>query len=256
MTKIIDLSVTIRNGSFDPAQATIVYKSHEEVGLARAKELGVSPQDFPNPNEHMANEVVTLSPHSGTHLDGSYHYGPTSEGRPATTVDEIPLEWCFGDGVVLDFGSKEPGEVIDVPDLEAELERIGYSLKPLDIVLIRTGNDRFFETRPDFVALQPGLTVEAVEWMLDRGIKVLGIDAFTIDRPIPTMSRELQAGQKEKFFPVHYLGRRREYFHAEKLTNLDKIPRPFGFKVALFPVKIHRASAGWCRAVAILDDED
>jgi kynurenine formamidase len=40
--------------------------------------------------------------------------------------------------------------------------------------------------------------------------------------------------------------------HVEKLYNLKKLPRPFGFKVALFPVKLENCTAGWVRAVAIL----
>jgi len=50
----------------------------------------------------------------------------------------------------------------------------------------------------------------------------------------------------------HYLGKEREYCHIERLANLDKIPAPFGFKVAAFPIKIEGASAGWFRVVAIL----
>lgn len=40
----------------------------------------------------------------------------------------------------------------------------------------------------------------------------------------------------------------------EKLANLDKLP-PYGFQVIALPVKIKHASAGWCRAVAILDED-
>jgi kynurenine formamidase len=39
----------------------------------------------------------------------------------------------------------------------------------------------------------------------------------------------------------------------EKLSNLDALPSS-GFKVACFPVKIHKASAGWTRAVAIIEN--
>jgi hypothetical protein len=49
------------------------------------------------------------------------------------------------------------------------------------------------------------------------------------------------------------VGRKKEYCHIEKMANLDKVPKPFGFKVACFPVKISKAGAGWCRAVAILE---
>ncbi len=51
-----------------------------------------------------AIEMISLTTHSGTHLDAPYHYHPTMDnGKRALTIDEIPLEWCFSDGVVLDF---------------------------------------------------------------------------------------------------------------------------------------------------------
>lgn len=55
-------------------------------------------------------EYIQLTTHSGTHLDAPWHYHPTmNQGEPARTIDHIPLEWCFSDGVKLDF-SKVPGE--------------------------------------------------------------------------------------------------------------------------------------------------
>jgi kynurenine formamidase len=56
-------------------------------------------------------------------------------------------------------------------------------------------------------------------------------------------------------WPCHYVGREREYLHAEKLANLDQIPRPTDFQVFLFPVKVERATGGWCRAVAIVPED-
>ena len=43
-----------------------------------------------------AVETVTISTHNGTHLDAPYHFHPTMDnGKPALTIDEVPLEWCF-----------------------------------------------------------------------------------------------------------------------------------------------------------------
>ena len=82
----------------------------------------------------------------------------------------------------------------------------------------------------------------------------MGIDAWGWDRPHKFMVEELKAGNKEHFFESHYLGIEREYVHLERLANLDKIPEPFGFKVVAFPIKIEGASAGWVRAVAMIED--
>jgi kynurenine formamidase len=56
-------------------------------------------------------------------------------------------------------------------------------------------------------------------------------------------------------WPAHFASITKEYCHIEKLANLDKIPRPYGFKVACFPISIRGASAAWCRAVAIIEEE-
>ena len=50
----------------------------------------------------------------------------------------------------------------------------------------------------------------------------------------------------------HRAGREIGYCHIEKLHNLEKLPSK-GFTISCFPVKIHAASAGWTRAIAILD---
>ncbi|MBI4496106.1 MAG: cyclase family protein, partial [Deltaproteobacteria bacterium] len=58
----------------------------------------------------------------------------------------------------------------------------------------------------------------------------------------------------DQLWAAHWVGREKEYLHIENLTNLDQIPRPYGFTVAAFPIKIERASAGWVRAVAIIEE--
>ena len=85
-------------------------------------------------------EFVTLTTHSGIHLDAPYHYHPIMDrGKPSLTIDEIPREWSFSDGVVLDFRHKADGERTTVEDLKNELNRIQYRIKSQDIVLIQTG---------------------------------------------------------------------------------------------------------------------
>jgi kynurenine formamidase len=142
-TRIIDLSVPLMNYSMDTHEQTIHYLDHAEVARQRAKTYDIPADRFPVPHVHTASEVVTLTTHAGTHVDAPWHYGPLSEGRPARTIDEIPLEWCYGDGVVLDFTAKHADELISPGDIDAALGRIGHRLQPLDIVLIRTGCDRF-----------------------------------------------------------------------------------------------------------------
>ena len=95
------------------------------------------------------------------------------------------------------------------------------------------------------------MTAESTVWLIDQGIKIVGIDSWTWDQPFDVM---LKRPKPRKFLEAHFVGSKREYCHLENMTNLDKIPIPFGFKVAVFPVKIEGASGGWTRAVAIIED--
>lgn len=250
--KIVDLSLPIRNASFDTQEQHIEYTNHYEMGRLRAKAYGIQPDELPLPGVHAAMERVTLSTHAGTHMDAPTHYGPISEGKPAKTIDQIPLEWCYGDGVVLDFSWMEAARVITAEDVQQALEKIDYTLKPGDIVLIRT--DRWMDfDKVDWATRHPGMGRESTLWLIDQGIKVMGTDGWGWDISIPLMAEELRKGNKAAFFPGHYAGRDREYCHVEKLARLNLLPTS-GFRVAMFPVLIDKASGGWCRAVAFVDD--
>jgi kynurenine formamidase len=174
-----------------------------------------------------------------------------SEGKPARRIDEVPLEWCFAPGVVLDVRHKQAGDEITVDDLQQCLQRIDYKLRPLDIVLLQTGADKRIDSKDYFA--QPGLGREGTLWLIEQGVRVIGIDAYTIDRPFASMVADFQRTRDGRYiWPAHFAGITREYCQIEKLANLDQIPRPHGFYVSCLPVKIAGASAGWCRAVALV----
>jgi kynurenine formamidase len=256
--RIIDLSVPLEHeAASEPLPARIHYVRHDGEGLQQMQRfLGVRPEDLVwSSGKGWAVEDVQAITHTGTHVDAPFHYGPQSEGRPARTIDEVPLEWCFAPGVVLDLRHKNAGEFIDIADLEAALRRIDYRLRPLDIILLQTGADRRLGS-PDYFA-QPGLGREGVLWLVELGVKVIGIDAYTLDRPFASMVTDYRrTGDGRFIWPAHFAGITREYCQIEKLANLDRIPRPYGFYVSCLPVKIAGASAGWCRAVALVPEEE
>ena len=188
----------------------------------------------------------------GTHMDAPWHYHPTSEGKESRTIDEIPIEYCFSNGVVLDMTHKKPGELINSQDIREALKKMKYELTPLDIVLIRTDTDKFWDTIK-YWTNYAGVGREGTIWLIDQGIKVVGTDAPGWDRPFHVQAREFrETGNKDLIWEGHYAGIEREYYQMEKLTNLDQLP-PYGFKVSCFPIKILKASAAWVRPVAIIE---
>ncbi len=174
-------------------------------------------------------------------------------GRPSLTIDQVPLEWCFQPGVKLDFRSFEDGYVATAKDVEAELERIGHELRPLEIVVVNTrAGERFGQD--DYVAIGCGMGREATLFLLEKGVRITGTDAWSWDAPfVHTAQRYGREHDPSVIWEGHKAGREKGYCHLEKLHNLEKLPAD-GFQVICFPVKVKGASAGWTRAVAIIDD--
>jgi len=261
--KIIDLSLPIDEKAFEIHKVEIERVSHKD-GVEKFNRvimgktfkgkiqylLGkriLKKDDVPD-EEFLSLEVVHSPVHVGTHLDYSFHYGSKSEGRPSKTAEEIPLEWCYCDGVKLTLTHKKPNEVITAKDIEEALAKIHYALKPQDIVLLHTGADKFYGG-PKYFSEYPGVDISAIDYLLDRGIKIFGVDTMGIDRPYRFMLKEFLE-EKKPLYPAHFYGRKREFIHIERLANLENIPAA-GFKVICLPVKIKGTGAAWARVVAI-----
>ncbi|MBN9475822.1 MAG: cyclase [Bordetella sp. SCN 67-23] len=251
----IDLSVAIENGlQVDrPGNGPhIRYQHHKETFAALAQPFaGLSPEDLPD-GEAWAVERLDLSTHNGTHMDAPWHYASTMDGgQPAATIDEVPLEWCHRPGVKLDLRHLPDGHVATASDVEAELRRIGHELRPLDIVLVNTAAAARYG-QPDYLDAGCGMGREATLYLTSRGVRVVGTDAWSWDAPFSYTARRYAAtGDASLIWEGHKAGRIQGYYQMEKLTNLDRLPST-GFQVICFPVKIHKASAGWVRAVAVL----
>ena len=141
-------------------------------------------------------------------------------------------------------------------DLTDALAKINYEIKPGNIVLLMTGADKHWNSN-DYQIAHPGMSRESTLWLLERGVKVIGTDGYGFDRPFKSMVEDYQRTKDNSLlWPGHLAGRTQEYYHIEKMANLEQIPKPYGFKVACFPIKVDKGSAGWVRPVAILEDLD
>jgi len=253
----IDLSIYLENDVItDPPfmRPKITYQNHAETVPEMGHFFpGVSAEELPGGEGFAAAESVTLSTHNGTHLDAPWHFHPTMNGgERAITIDEVPLDWCFRPGVKLDFRHFDNGYVVTAADVEAELKRIDYELQPLDIVLVNTAAGGALGD-PEFINIGCGMGYEATMYLLDRGIRVTGTDAWSWDAPFShTAKRVAETGDTSLIWEGHKAGRDTGYCHLEKLHNLEALP-PFGYTVSCFPHKVKGGSAGWTRAVAIIE---
>jgi kynurenine formamidase len=183
-----------------------------------------------------------------------YHFASTMDGgKRAITIDEVPLEWCFQPGVKLDFRHLEDGYVVQADDVEAELKRIDHELSPLEIVVVNTSAGMRYGA-DDYVSAGCGMGAEATLYLLERGVKVTGTDGWSWDAPfVHTRQKYAETSDASLIWEGHKASRQVGYCHLEKLHNLEALP-PAGFTVACFPFKIRAASAGWTRAVAIMEE--
>ncbi|MDQ8697336.1 cyclase family protein [Hyphomicrobium sp. LHD-15] len=250
--KVIDLSKPVRFNRDDPffMRVKVKHKPHWMAKLL-VRLLGLPFRLFPRDFAGWADDTISMGVHATTHIDAPWHYGPVSAGAPAQTIEQIPLDRCIGPGVVLDLSHKADDDPITVADMEAALVASGAMLTEHTIVLIRTGRDRLMGTK-DFWQTGTGMSAAATEWLLDRGVTVMGIDQWGWDLPFRAQIAKSRAtGDDTLFWEAHRVGQRRPYWHMEQLTNLGALPA-HGFEVAVFPLKIEGASAAPARVVALL----
>ena len=258
--RIVDLSIYLENDILSdppPLAPRITYQSHTDtVGEFIHLYPGSKVEDYPD-GEAAASERLQVTTHNGTHLDAPWHYHSTMDAklggpRRSLTIDEVPLDWCFHPGIKLDFRHFEDGYRVSAADVEAELDRIGHALQPLEIVMINTRAGARYGSN-DYVNSGCGMGYEATMYLLERGIRVTGTDAWSWDPPMKFVAERVrETGDTSLIWEGHKAGRDIGYCHMEKLHNLESLPAS-GFTVACFPQKVRGASAGATRAVAIFD---
>src|SRR5881227_3383903 len=218
----------------------IELRDHAQGAQAIEALFGVPPRLLRDGEGWAVEEFTRLGTHNTTHVDAPWHYNSTIQGERAQTIDELPLEWFFGPGVVLDFTAKEDGDAVTPEELAGALKAAGHELGERDIVLVRTGRDEFLEA-PDYMIRGPGVTAEATHWLFDHGVRVMGIDAWGWDAPLHLQAqRALERDEPGTFWAAHQADL--PYSQIERLCNLGALP-PHGFTVCCFPLKIVGGSA-------------
>jgi kynurenine formamidase len=248
---LVDLSLPIRSDSAEmpePLRTEIEYVDHAG-GAAQIQALfGVGPELLRDGEGWTTETFLRFGTHNSTHVDAPWHYNSTIVGERAQAIDELPLDWFFAPGVVIDATDRADGEALSAADVE---ERVPRQLESKDIVVVHSGRDAYADDL-DYIARGPGVTAEATRWLFERGVRVMGIDAWSWDAPLHLQAEEAKrTGEAGVFWAAHQVDL--PYAQIERLCNLAELPLQ-GFHVACFPLRIEGASAAPARVVAIVPD--
>lgn len=221
--ELVDLSHTLEEGI--PAWPT-----HARFGqtLYESYELGDVARHY----------GLSMSEHTGTHIDAPLHF--IAEGPAHYGVDEISLDRLVGRAATIETTGLEPGDLLDADHIRSWEQEHG-SIETGDKVLFRYGWDERWGTGPEgrsFLEDWPGLGGDAAEYLVEKGISLVGCDTLAVDA----------AGSVEN--PAHYALLGNEVYIAENLKNLDRLASFCLF--AAFPLKIRGGSGSPVRAVALV----
>jgi len=181
---------------------------------------------------------IAFSDHAGTHVDAPIHF----DARPgAQSIDEMPLEKFYTSGICLDLSHAPLRHACTVTEVEEALEKSGQEIRLGDTVLLHMGTNNRLLNTPGYAHDFPGLAVESVYWLADRGIGMFGVEAVS---PAP---------EGEPNFQAHLACAERGITHMECLANLDQLVGRGRFRFIGFPLRIRGGTASPIRAVAIFD---
>jgi kynurenine formamidase len=174
---------------------------------------------------------LTLGSHTGTHLDAPLHF---IEG--AASVSDVDISPLVGPAIVVDVRGKEFHGAITWEDIAPQAEGLCSEVT----LLLCTGWSQHWGGEE--YTKSPHLSIEAAQKILERGVRVVGIDAFNIDGDGPQNSSEANA--------VHRLLLGNGVLIAENLANVEALLDGSAYSVSLLPLNIRGCDGSPIRAVA------
>lgn len=185
-----------------------------------------------------ASKGLLMSDHGPTHVDALSHLDPREGASP---IDEMDLELFYGSATCIDVSHKEPQTYISGDELEKAADDSGVSVNRDDVLLLHTGTFERYQGKVEYLSQYPGLDESGAAWLLEKGVKVFGVDCPSPDNPA------------SRTFPCHMMCRENGITHYENLANLGRLVGE-RFTFAGFPLRIRGGTGSPVRAVAILEE--
>jgi kynurenine formamidase len=221
-TRIIDLSHPIHDG-----MPTFPVAWHPYVEVTQLGRHGIEARE---------TRKIVLGTHTGTHVDAPLHFIPGG-----SSVDALPLELLTGPARLVDLAPWTEKQAFDA----AFLARALGDEAPVPRLVLRTGFSRFWGTLPYFTR-NPFLTADAAQFLIDRGVRLLGMDLPQID------SADHGRGCSPDS-PNHRIMLGQGCHFVENLTNLEQLRGPV-FEWIVAPLPLRGGDGATCRSLAIEED--
>jgi kynurenine formamidase len=205
--KLIDLSQTIVN-------RMQVYPGDEPPMLHQIRTIAF---------DEFSNYLITTTMHVGTHVDGPAHM---LDGKEA--ISEYKVDSFIGKGCIIDISNdKEFNNTAQVKEKAAGT----------DILIFYTGYGKLFGSY-QYNSDYPVISEEVARTIAEMGIKLVGVDSFSLDMPPHLAHKALFA---------------KDIFIAENLVNVDQLLTVKDFTIIALPVKV-RADSALSRVVAMVNE--
>jgi kynurenine formamidase len=199
-------------------------------------------------NEGVAANQLTLTEHTGAHVDAPFHFSATGATIAEVPVDALLLRpYCKYD---LSADEHQAGELIGLEHLKAAEARAGFALQPGDVAILEMGWDRNLPggaagREPGWWGRnEPGLSEEACEYLADSGVSAVACDTAACDIAVRDGDISGAHGHVHAFLP-------RDILIVEGLTGLAAAPAT-GLFLAL-PLKIAGGSGSPARVVLLAE---
>jgi len=229
--KIVDLSHPLSAGMPGwPTQPTLSYEYIKEAAR----------------DGHALTLIRRMVMHTGTHIDAPAHFIP---GGP--TVDQLPLDSYYGEGIVIDLTKKKSAEEITREDLN----KYDKEIRPGRVIILRTGWDKKLGWTHDFLFRWPHLNLESANYLASRKVKAVGIDGLSIGgwaESVPEQGPLAKSSPSE----VHKILLSHNVLIIEMLSNLDSLLMGQEVARAFFifaPLNFVKAEGSPCRALALVE---
>lgn len=239
---IVDLATPIYEGM-------PVYPGHQRTAVFDMKTHEETANRYGEDSLTTATMGVLFSDHGPTHTDAINHFDPDED---ADSIAEMPPEMFYTGAICVDVTHiREADDYLTADELDAAIEDAGMEVREGDTVLLHTGHwNRKWDT-DDWLSNYGGMTRGAAEYLADRGVVNIGIDAPSVDS-----SNEMERRQRgeDDHYPAHQVCKEHKITNTENMTNLDEVAGK-RFTYVGVPLAIRDGTGSPVRALAVVDDE-